>query len=190
VPAEKFDYLKIHDSQGIAAEISPVNYLSIKELIQKTENSKNPLIVVLDEINDPHNLGAIIRNAVAFGSDGIVIGKWRSANITDTVEKTSAGAVEHIAVARVSNIADCLRTLKDSGFYILGAENGNEKIDSLKIPFPAALVIGSEGSGLRQLTKQMCTKLVSIPQTSSISSINASCASAIMLYEIYKYRCR
>ena len=188
VPPEKIDSLASENSQGIAAEISPAEYLDIHSLIATVKPAGKPLIVVLDNIEDPHNLGAIIRNAVAFGADGVVIGKWHSANLTETVNRTSAGAVQHIPVARVSNIADCLLTLKKEGFWVIGAENNNKSIKETEFLFPLVLVIGSEGQGLRHLIKERCDIIVSIPQKQTISSLNASCASAVILYEIYKQK--
>ncbi|MCB4792740.1 MAG: 23S rRNA (guanosine(2251)-2'-O)-methyltransferase RlmB [Elusimicrobia bacterium] len=188
VPPEKIDSLSSEKTQGIIAEISPAEYLDIYSLIEKVKDIKKPLIVILDSIEDPHNLGAIIRNAVAFGADGVVIGKWHSANLTETVSRTSAGAIQHIPVARVTNIADTLNTLKKEGFWITGAENNNKSIRETEFLFPMALVIGSEGTGLRHLIKERCDILISIPQNKIISSLNASCASAVILYEISKSR--
>ena len=182
VPPEKLDSLKLENNQGVAAEVSSADYLELSELLNRIENEPNALIVVLDGIEDPHNLGAIIRSAVAFGANGIVIGKWRSAGLTETVQRTSAGASEHIPIARVSNIAECLNRLKEAGVWVLGAEAGNKDIRQETISFPAALVIGSEGRGLHRLVKERCDVLVSIRQTSKISSLNASCAATVLLY--------
>jgi 23S rRNA (guanosine2251-2'-O)-methyltransferase len=189
VPPERFDKFRNQNNQGIIAEVSPIQYLDLESLINKVNKKNRPFIVILDGINDPHNLGAIIRNAVAFGADGIIIGKWRSANVNETVTRTSAGAVEHISIARVPNIAESINDLKDNGYFVIGSENNSENIlGKTAISFPLALVIGSEGEGLKHLTKKRCDKLISIPQTSVISSINASCASAILLYEVFKQK--
>ena len=212
---EKLDSLKLENNQGVAAEVSSTEYLELEELCEKinpvrnppcpegtaaaasgrlisngVKNKPNALIVVLDGIEDPHNLGAIIRSAVAFGADGIVIGKWRQAGLTETVLRTSAGASEHIAIARVSNIAESLNKLKDLGYWVLGAERGYKDIREEKLAFPLALVIGSEGQGLHRLVKERCDMLVSIPQTSIISSLNASCAASVMMYEVYRQKTR
>ena len=167
VPPEKLDKFEQENTQGIVAEVSSTDYV---------------------EIEDPHNLGAIIRNAVCFGADGIIVPKWRSATINETVERTSAGAIEHIKIARVNNTSQAILKLKENGLWILGAENGNNKITDTKIPFPAVLVMGSEGFGIHQKIKEKCDLIISIPQKNTISSLNVSCASAIILYEISKHQ--
>ena len=186
VPPEKLDKFKQENTQGVVAEVSAINYVEIEDLINIVKNKKDGLLLLLDSIEDPHNLGAIIRNAVCFGVDGIIIPKWRSATINETVERTSAGAIEHIQIARVTNSSQAILKLKDNGFWILGAENGNNKITDTKIPFPAVLVMGSEGFGIHQKIKEKCDFIITIPQKNTISSLNVSCASAVILYEIAK----
>ncbi|MDR3244717.1 MAG: 23S rRNA (guanosine(2251)-2'-O)-methyltransferase RlmB [Elusimicrobiota bacterium] len=176
------------NSQGIAAYVSPIEYMDIKTLIDLAKKNPKPLIVILDSIEDPHNLGAIIRNCVAFGADGVILPKWRAAGISETVAKTSAGAIEHINISRVANINQTIDFLKECNFWIAGVENGNKDITKSDLPFPLAIVIGSEGLGLHRLTKEKCDYLISISQKNTISSLNASCASAIILYEISKNR--
>jgi 23S rRNA (guanosine2251-2'-O)-methyltransferase len=188
VPPEKFDSLGVEDTQGVAAEVSTAVYLELDELWDKIKGLEKPLITVLDGIEDPHNLGAIIRNAVVFGADGVVIGKWRSAGLNETVSRTSAGAVEHINIARVTNIAESISWLKKQGVWVVGAEVGGKPVNEDKFQFPLAVVIGSEGEGLHRLVKERCDYLVSIPQTNKISSLNASCAAAVVLYEIFKQK--
>jgi 23S rRNA (guanosine2251-2'-O)-methyltransferase len=167
VPPEKFDKLCPENSQGVAAEVSNFEYLELSELWEKVKDKPNPVLVVLDGIEDPHNLGAIIRNAVVFGADGVIIAKWRSAAITDTVARTSAGAIEHIPVARVTNIAQAISDLKDLNVWVAGAEGAQ---------------------GLHELVKKRCDYLISIPQTDKISSMNASCAAAVILYEVFQQK--
>ena len=188
VPPEKLDKYENENTQGVVAEVSSVEYVEIDELINNTKNKKNALLLLLDGIEDPHNLGAIIRSAVCFGVDGIIIPKWRSATVNETVERTSAGAVEYVKIARVTNSSQTILKLKDSGFWILGAENGNNSINEIKIPFPAVLVLGSEGFGIHQKIKEKCDFIVTIPQQNMISSLNVSCAGAVILYEIYKQK--
>lgn len=188
VPPERFDRLQNQNNQGVLAEISPVEYINLEDLLAKVKNSKKTVLVVLDSIEDPHNLGAIIRNAAAFGVNGVIIGKWRSVNLTETVTRTSAGASHHIPIARVPNIAECLSSLKEAGFWVAGADTKGASLNKVKSAFPLALVIGGEGQGIRRLVKDRCDALVSIPQNNVISSINASCAAAILLYEISKLR--
>lgn len=188
VPPEKLDKFEQENTQGVVAEVSSTDYVEIEDLINIVKNKKNGLLVLLDSIEDPHNLGAIIRNAVCFGADGIIIPKWRSATINETVERTSAGAIEYIKIAKVNNTSQTILKLKDSGFWILGAENGNDKITDIKIPFPAVLVMGSEGFGIHQKIKEKCDFIITIPQKNTISSLNVSCASAVILYEISKQK--
>ncbi|MDR3256651.1 MAG: 23S rRNA (guanosine(2251)-2'-O)-methyltransferase RlmB [Endomicrobium sp.] len=187
VPPEKLDKFS-ENSQGIAVEVSRIEYVELTDLIEKAKKSPKPLLVVLDGIEDPHNLGAIIRNCVAFGADGVIIPKWRAVGVNETVSKSSAGAVEHIPISRVSNINQTINLLKKTGFWIVGAENGGQVFEKADLSFPLAIIIGSEGFGLHNLTKENCDFLISIPQKNIISSLNASCASAVILYEIAKKR--
>jgi 23S rRNA (guanosine2251-2'-O)-methyltransferase len=188
VPPEKLDTRDAENNQGVVAEISSARYLELEELWEQVKSVPRPLIVVLDGIEDPHNLGAIIRNAVAFGADGVVIGKWRSAGLTDTVARTSAGAIEHIPVARVTNIAESISQLKEWGVWVAGADANARPVSEEKFSFPLALVIGSEGQGLHRLVRERCDLLVAIPQTNNVSSLNASCAAAVLLYEIFQQK--
>ena len=186
VPPEKFDKFEQENTQGVVAEVSSINYVELEDLMNIAKNKEKGLLLLLDGIEDPHNLGAIIRNAVCFGVDGVIIPKWRSATINETVERTSAGAIEHMKIARVTNSSQAILKLKDNGFWILGAENGNNSIANTKVPFPAVLVMGSEGFGIHQKIKEKCDFIITIPQKSTISSLNVSCASAVILYEISK----
>jgi 23S rRNA (guanosine2251-2'-O)-methyltransferase len=180
---EKLDKFSKY-SQGVAVEVSPINYLDLKDLIKIAKQSPKPLLVVLDGIEDPHNLGAIIRNCVVFGADGVIIPKWRAVGVNATVSKTSAGALEHIAISRVSNVNQAICLLKENNFWICGAENGGQNLDKMELPLQLAVIIGSEGFGLHSLTKKHCDFLISIPQKNTISSLNASCALAVILYGI------
>jgi 23S rRNA (guanosine2251-2'-O)-methyltransferase len=187
IPPEKLDKFS-ENSQGIVAEVSPVQYTELSDLIEKSKKSLKPLLVILDGIEDPHNLGAIIRNCVAFGADGVIIPKWRAVGVNETVSKSSAGAVEHISISRVANTNQTIGLLKENGFWIVGAKNGGQILEKTDLPFPLAVIIGSEGFGLHSLTKKNSDFLISIPQENTISSLNASCASAVLLYEIAKKR--
>lgn len=186
VPPERIDKFEQENTQGVVAEVSSINYVELEDLINIAKNKEKGLLLLLDGIEDPHNLGAIIRNAVCFGVDGVIIPKWRSATINETVERTSAGAVEHMKIARVTNSSQTILKLKDNGFWVLGAENGNNSITDTKVPFPAVLVMGSEGFGIHQKIKEKCDFIITIPQKNTISSLNVSCASAVILYEISK----
>jgi 23S rRNA (guanosine2251-2'-O)-methyltransferase len=187
VPPEKTDDYALNN-QGVVAFVSAEKYLDLDQLLKKLTGKKQAFVVILDEIKDPHNLGAIARNAVVFGADAIILGKWRSCAITETVVKVSAGASQHIDFVRVSNIPETINKLKKAGFWVIGAEAGNKSLNLEKFSFPLAVVIGSEGEGLHRLVKERCDELVSIPQTTKISSLNASCAAAIVLYEVFKQK--
>jgi len=186
VPPEKLDKFEDTNTQGVVAEVSTTDYVELQDLIKSVKDKKNALLLLLDSIEDPHNLGAIIRNAVAFGVDVVIVPKWRSATVNDTVSRTSAGAIEHIKISRVTNSSQAILELKEKGFWVIGAENGNKSIHETDIPFPAVLVVGSEGFGLHQKIKEKCDVIITIPQKNSISSLNVSCASAVILYEISK----
>jgi 23S rRNA (guanosine2251-2'-O)-methyltransferase len=177
-------------SQGIIAVCSPVDYKSIDDIlnIAKAKNQE-PFIVALDSIVDPHNLGAIIRTANAAGVHGVVITKHRSVGITSTVAKTSAGAVEHTAVARVVNMQQALDKLKDAGLWIYGAAASvANTYTQTKMTGPICLVIGNEGVGISKHIVRSCDFLVSIPMLGEIESLNASVAGALLMYEVVRQR--
>ncbi|MDR1928854.1 MAG: 23S rRNA (guanosine(2251)-2'-O)-methyltransferase RlmB [Endomicrobium sp.] len=193
VPLKKIK--KISDfSQGIAADVSPIEYIGLFDLIKKSKKSINPFIVLLDSVKDPHNLGAIIRNCVFFGVDGIIIPKRRAVNVNMTVSKVSAGAVDHISISRVSNINLSIDLLIENGFLIVGTtEKGELLLEKTNLTFPLAIIMGNEGFGLHNLTKKKCDFLISIPQYTNntinqVSSLNVSSASAIIVYEVTKKR--
>ncbi|NET01319.1 MAG: 23S rRNA (guanosine(2251)-2'-O)-methyltransferase RlmB [Sphaerospermopsis sp. SIO1G2] len=175
--------------QGIAAQVAPYAYLEIEDLILQAKTVNDPVIVVADGITDPHNLGAIIRTAEAIGAQGLVIPQRRAAGITSTVVKVSAGALENFSVSRVVNLSRALEQLKEAGFWIYGtASTGSEPIHTVKFSGPIVLVIGAEGEGLSMLTQRSCDVLVSIPLQGKTPSLNASVASGMALYEIYRQR--
>ena len=176
--------------QGIAAQIAPYRYRDLDELIQQAKaNAVDPVLVVLDSITDPQNLGAIIRTAEAFGAQGLIMPQRRAVGITSTVMKVAAGALEHFPVARVVNLSRALEELKSAGFWIYGTVAGQGKaIDQIELRGALGLVIGSEGQGLSMLTQRHCDHLISIPLGGKTPSLNASIAAAIGLYEIYRQR--
>lgn len=176
--------------QGIAAQIAPYRYLDLDELIQQAKaNAVDPVLVVLDSITDPQNLGAIIRTAEAFGAQGLIMPQRRAVGITSTVMKVAAGALEHFPVARVVNLSRALEELKSAGFWIYGTVAGQGKaIDQIELRGALGLVIGSEGQGLSMLTQRHCDHLISIPLGGKTPSLNASIAAAIGLYEVYRQR--
>ncbi|MDR2676499.1 MAG: 23S rRNA (guanosine(2251)-2'-O)-methyltransferase RlmB [Endomicrobium sp.] len=188
VPSKKLKK-EFQHSHGVIAEVSSTKYIELSDLTKKLKNHTDQLLVILDSIKDPNNLGAIIRNCVAFNVDGVIIPKWRAAGINETISRSSAGAVEHIRISRVANINQTITFLKEHGFWIIGADNSGQTLEAVNLPpFPIALIIGSEGFGLQNLIKRNCDFLISIPQNNTISSLNASCASSIILYEISKIR--
>jgi 23S rRNA (guanosine2251-2'-O)-methyltransferase len=176
--------------QGIAAQVSPYVYTELEDLITKAKSQKEaPVIVILDGINDPQNLGAIIRSTEALGAQGVIIPQRRAAGITSAVVKAAAGALEHLSVARVVNLSRALEQLKEAGFWIYGtvADQG-QPLEAIDSKGPIGLVIGSEGKGLSLLTQRYCDVLVSIPLLGKTPSLNASVATAIALYEVNRQR--
>ncbi len=176
--------------QGIIAFVSPKEYVEIADILAiAAEKNEMPFIILLDEITDVQNFGAILRTADAVGAHGIVIPKRRSVSLSSMVAKASAGAMEHVPVARVSNLATTISTLKDAGLWIVGTETGEGEIFyNADFKMPICLVIGSEGFGMGKLISEKCDILVNIPMTGKISSLNASVAGGIVLYEIFRQR--
>ncbi|HHZ00080.1 MAG TPA: 23S rRNA (guanosine(2251)-2'-O)-methyltransferase RlmB [Sedimentibacter sp.] len=176
--------------QGVIAEAMEYEYKDIDDIFEYAK-SKNemPFIVILDEVTDVHNLGSIIRSAECLGAHGIVIPKRRAAQINGVAAKSSAGAVEYLPVCRVSNISQTLDLLKKRGLWIYGADmEGDKYIYEEKYDVPVGLVIGSEGSGIGRLVKEKCDVLIKIPMRGNITSLNASNAASIIIYEIMKQR--
>ncbi|MFO5494957.1 MAG: 23S rRNA (guanosine(2251)-2'-O)-methyltransferase RlmB [Cuspidothrix sp.] len=175
--------------QGVAAQIAPYDYIELEDLISKAKSVTDPVIVVADGITDPHNLGAIIRTAEAIGAHGLVIPQRRAAGITSTVVKVAAGALETFPVSRVVNLGRALEQLKEEGFWIYGtAVTGSEPLQTVKFSGPVVLVVGGEGEGLSMLTQRSCDVLVSIPLHGKTPSLNASVATGMALYEIYRQK--
>ena len=174
--------------QGVAALVAPYDYSSIEDILDKARAlNKPPFIIILDGIEDPHNLGSIIRTAECAGVDGIIIPKRRAAHITETVYKSSAGAVEHMLIAKVTNIPNAIDSLKEEGLWIYGADADGEKYYfDADLKGPIALVIGSESKGLSKLVKEKCDFLIKIPMYGKISSLNASNAASILIYEVVR----
>ena len=179
-----------HAHQGVVALAAVRTYCSIDEsLAIAEERGEAPFVIVCDEVSDPHNLGAIIRTAECAGVHGIIIPKRRSAGLTAIVGKTSAGAAEHMAVARVPNLTAALKTLRDRGLWIFGsAAEGTSPLWKADLTGPICLVIGSEGDGMGRLVQETCDFLVSIPMHGKVSSLNASAAAAVLIYEALRQR--
>lgn len=176
--------------QGVLAYVAPVAYSDLETILQAAENKgEAPFLLLLDELEDPHNLGALLRTADATGVHGVLIPKRRSVPLTATVAKTSAGAVEYVPVARIGNIAQTLRKLKDKGFWVAGADmDGSQNYYEADLTGPLVLVVGSEGHGMSRLTKEQCDFIVKMPMVGKINSLNASVAGSILMYESMRQR--
>ena len=176
--------------QGVIAMVAAHAYATVEEILENAKNrGEAPLIVICDELSDPHNLGAILRSAECAGAHGVIIPKRRSVGLTATVAKASAGAVEYMKVARVTNINTAIAELKDKGVWVFGtAAEGSIPMYKADLTVPAAIVIGNEGEGLSQLVRKNCDVMVSIPMKGKISSLNASAAASILLYEAVRQR--
>jgi len=174
--------------QGVIAEIAAYETVELEDLLEKTKN-KEPFFLILDEIMDPHNLGSMVRTANAAGVDGIIIPKRRSVGLTVSVAKVAQGALEHVPVAKVSNIAQTMERLKEEGLWMVGADMEGEQIHyEANLLGPIALIIGGEGKGLSELTKKKCDFLVKLPMEGAIASLNASVAGAVLMYEVLRQR--
>lgn len=176
--------------QGVAAQVAPYAYIDLADLVaQAKAATEAPVIVIADSITDPHNLGAIIRTAEAFGAQGLVIPQRRAAGVTSTVIKVAAGAGEHLPISRVVNLSRALEELKEAGFWIYGTVAGSGKpLHTIDFKGAVGLVIGSEGEGMSLLTQRGCDELVTIPLAGKTASLNASVAAAIALYETFRQR--
>jgi len=176
--------------QGVALRVEGFAYASLEDILSRCRNSKERgLLLVLDGVQDPHNLGAVIRSAACAGAHGVIIPKDRAARITPTVEKASAGAVETVAVAQVTNVAQTLDELKKEGFWIYGADDSaRATLFSLDFTGDVVLVIGGEGEGIRPLVRKKCDGLFSIPMGGGVSSLNASVAAGVALFEAVRQR--
>ncbi|GKU27767.1 23S rRNA (guanosine(2251)-2'-O)-methyltransferase RlmB [Clostridium folliculivorans] len=176
--------------QGVIAIVTPFKYSEVEDILKYAEEKgEKPFIVILDELEDPHNLGSIVRTAELSGVHGIIIPKRRNVGITPTVYKSAAGAIEHMKIAKVTNINAVIDELKEAGVWVYGAEiDGDSYSYETDFSGACALIIGSEGRGMSKLTKDKCDKLVKIPMVGKINSLNASVAGGIMMYEILKSR--
>lgn len=191
VDRRKLDAMSFtHAHQGVIALAAAHAYFTVDDILEEAASrGEAPLIVICDELSDPHNLGAILRSAECAGAHGVIIPKRRSAGLTSIVGKTSAGAVSYLPVARVPNIPALLKELQQQGVWIFGtAAEGTTSLYEADLKGPAAIVIGSEGDGMGRLVREGCDFLVSIPMKGRISSLNASAAAAILLYEAVRQR--
>lgn len=180
---------KSHNNQGIIALCPAKEYVEVDDILNiAKEKNEDPFIIILDEITDPHNLGAVLRTADACGTHGVIIPKRRAVGLTAVVSKTSAGAVEHVAVARVTNIARTIDDLKKAGVWVTCADMKGTVYYDAELKGPIALVIGSEGEGVGRLIKEKCDFSVKIPMYGKISSLNASVAASLVMYEVVRQR--
>jgi len=175
--------------QGVALKVEPFPYADLADILEGVQGTGKGLILVLDSVQDPHNLGALIRSAACAGADAVVIPKDRAAGVTAAAEKSSAGAVATIPVAQVTNVTQALEELKKAGFWVFGAD-GSAKVSLYQqdLTGPVALVIGGEGEGVRPLVRKACDQLVSIPMQGGVNSLNASVAGGILLFEVVRQR--
>ena len=189
----KLDFMsQTHAHQGVVALAAVREYCSIEDILAAAASADEaPFVIVCDEISDPHNLGAIIRSAECAGAHGVIIPKRRSAGLTAIVDKASAGAAEHMAIARVPNISAAIQELKDKGLWIYGtAADGSNGLWTTDLTGPIALVFGSEGDGMSRLVKESCDFILSLPMKGRVSSLNASAAAAVTMYEVLRQRSR
>ncbi|ACL68860.1 23S rRNA (guanosine(2251)-2'-O)-methyltransferase RlmB [Halothermothrix orenii] len=179
-----------HSHQGIIAMADDIKYVSPREMVEiAREKGEDPFIIILDQVQDPHNLGAIIRTAYAAGAHGLIYPRKRSADITPVVTKASAGAVNHLPLAKVSNINYTIADLKDMGLWITGTDvRGTRPYYSADYKGPVGLVIGNEGKGMRRLVKENCDFVVNIPMSGELGSLNASVAAGVVIFEVVRQR--
>ena len=178
------------NSQGVVAIVGTKEYIDVDDILSiATTKNEKAFILLFDEIEDPHNLGALIRTAVCLGAHGGIIPKHNAAPVNETVAKTSAGASAHFPIAKVTNIAATIEELKEKGIWIVGADaDAQRNFTDVDYSMPVALVIGNEGKGIRRLVKEKCDFLVKIPMTGSFDSLNASVAGALIMYEVFRKR--
>lgn len=191
VPKKKLDLLSDGGNhQGVIAAVAAYEYAEIDDLFKRAEEKgEEPFFIILDEIEDPHNLGSIMRTADAVGAHGVIIPKRRAVGLTAAVAKASTGAIEYIPVVRVTNIVQTMKELKERGLWFVGADmKGKEDYREAKFDMPIGLVIGSEGKGMGRLVKDTCDFLVRLPMDGKVTSLNASVAAGLLLYEVYRKR--
>lgn len=187
----KLDSMSVtHAHQGVVALVGVNEYCTIDNILElAAEKNEAPFVIVCDEVSDPRNLGAIIRSAECAGAHGVIIPKRRSAGLTAIVGKASAGAAEHMKIARVANISSALKELKDNGLWIYGAAaGGTSELWKTDFTGAMALVIGSEGDGIGRLVRENCDFIVNIPMVGKINSLNASAAASVIMYEVLRQR--
>ncbi len=191
VPKKKLDQLSDgKNHQGLVAQVAAYDYAEMEDLFAVAEKKgEAPFFIILDEIEDPHNLGSILRTADATGVHGVIIPKRRAVGLTSTVAKTSAGAIEYVPVVRVTNIVQTIEKLKEQGVWITGTDaSGQELYQGIDFTIPTAFVIGSEGKGMSRLVKEKCDFVVKLPMLGQVTSLNASVAASLCMYEVLRKR--
>ncbi|MED3573541.1 23S rRNA (guanosine(2251)-2'-O)-methyltransferase RlmB [Cytobacillus praedii] len=190
VPKKKLDQIAEGNHQGVIAQVAAYQYAELDDLFHAAEKKNEaPFFLLLDEIEDPHNLGSIMRTADAVGAHGIIIPKRRAVGLTATVAKASTGAIEHIPVVRVTNMARTIDELKEKGVWIAGTDaKGREDYRQFDGTLPLGLVIGSEGKGMGRLIRDKCDFLIHLPMSGHVTSLNASVAAALLMYEVHRKR--
>lgn len=190
VSKERLDQLsETHAHQGVIAQVAAYDYSTVDEILARAEEKgEAPFLIILDNVEDPHNLGAIIRTANLAGAHGVIIPKRRAVGLTSTVAKTSAGAINYTPVAKVTNIVRTIEELKEKGIWFVCADMGGETMYDLDLTGPMGLVIGNEGEGVSRLVKEACDFTASIPMKGDIDSLNASVAAGVLAYEIVRQR--
>ncbi|MGM0831009.1 MAG: 23S rRNA (guanosine(2251)-2'-O)-methyltransferase RlmB [Bacillota bacterium] len=190
VPKKKIEQMVSENHQGVVASVAAYQYAEIDDLFHRAEQKgEDPFILILDELEDPHNLGSIMRTADAAGAHGIIIPKRRAVGLTSTVAKASTGAIEHIPVARVTNLSRAVDELKERGVWVAGTDaKGKQDFRQLDGTLPIGLIIGSEGKGMSRILRDKCDFLVQLPMIGHVTSLNASVAASILMYEVYRKR--
>ncbi len=185
IPKQKLDQLAPHH-QGVLAEVAAKDFSSLEDILA---SAGRPFLVLLDEVEDPQNLGAIIRSAAAAGVDGVILPERRSAGLTDVVATVSAGALEHVKVARVTNLARAMEELRERGIWLVGADgSAPDPWTGFDFTLPIGIVLGSEGRGLRPLIRKSCDKLLAIPLAGGVNSLNVASAASVFLFEVVRQR--
>ena len=190
VPKKKVDQLTDANHQGIVASVAAYKYAELDDLFNAASaKNEDPFFIILDELEDPHNLGSIMRTADAIGVHGIIIPKRRAVGLTAVVAKASTGAIEHVPVVRVTNLAQTVDELKERGVWIAGTDaKGSSDYRNMDATLPLAIIIGSEGRGMSRLLKDKCDFLYHLPMIGHVNSLNASVAAALLMYEVYRKR--
>ncbi len=191
VPKKKLDQVAEGEThQGVIAFAAAYDYVEVEDILKKAEEKGEPaFLLILDEIEDPHNLGSILRTADVVGAHGVIIPKRRAVGLTSTVAKSSAGAMEYVPVARVTNIVRTMEELKEKGVWMAGTDaSGEQDFRQAKYDMPIGLIIGSEGKGMSRLVKETCDFTVRLPMVGHVTSLNASVAGALLMFEVFRQR--